>query len=541
MTTLIAPSKQLGYSNIFLDFLANTETAREFYLADSPKDVAEKLDRIEYDRLKLIEILKAQNKEYNSSEKTFENIELIKDARTVTVFSGQQAVFFGGPHLIFIKAVTLVKQAREYSEILGRDVVPLFWIAGDDHDFQEANHTTVLNRQSEEIAISYDSPPVVEKPTAEIILDNNDELSKAKSQLKEALGETDFTPKLYELIDSAYSNGETLVSSFGKLLAALMVETGLILFCPGDRQVKQHAASFFKAIVEHQDELQQLVSRTNSQIVSRGYHLQVEKPEDSTHLFCNDNGRQPVLRNGLGFSIGGKAITKEELISKIESEPEKFSPDVITRPVFQSFLFPVVAQIGGPAEIAYLAQINRVFQLFDLPVPVHLSRPSVTFIEKRYEKLMNEYEITFEELAGDIETVINRVLTKTFPETLDKDFRKFRKNIEQQFEAFKTDSLEFDQSLKKFAEQTYGKIDFSLKNFEAKVFSSHKRKSQEIRDRIYRLWHAVFTGRGFQERTLNISYFISKYGFGFIDFMQDKIDISEKSHQLISLSDFDSK
>lgn len=541
MTTLIAPSKYLGYSNIYLDFLAKTESAREFYLADSPKLVAEKLDRVGYDRPKLIEILKAQNNEYNSSAKTFENIELLKNPRTVTVFSGQQAVFFGGPHLIVIKAVALVKQADEYSEILGRPVVPVFWISGDDHDFQEANHTTVLNRQSEEIAISYDSPPETENPTAEIILDNSDELSKAKSQLKEALGETDFTPRLYQLIDSAYSNGETLVSSFGKLLAALMAETGLILFSPGDKQVKQHAVSFFKAIVEHQDKLQELVSQTNSEIVSRGYHLQVEKAENSTHLFCNDNGRQPVLRNGLGFSIGSKAVTKKELISKIETEPEKFSPDVITRPVFQSSLFPVVAQIGGPAEIAYLAQVNRIFQLFDIPVPVHLSRPSVTFIENRYEKLMNEYEITFEELAGDIETVINRVLAKTFPENLEKDFRKFRKNIDQQFEAFKSDSLEFDRSLKKFAEQTYGKIDFSLKNFEAKVFSSHKKKSQEMRDRIYRLWHAVFTGRGFQERTLNISYFISKYGFGFIDFMLSKIDISEKSHQLISLSDFDSK
>ncbi len=541
MTTLITPSKQLGYSNIFLDFLANSESAREFYLADSPKLVAENLDNVGYDRPKLIEILKAQNNEYNSSDKTFENIELLRDIRTVTVFSGQQAVFFGGPLLIAVKAVALVKQASEYSEILGRPVVPVFWIAGDDHDFQEANHTTVLNRQSEEITILYDSPPDIENPTAEIKLDNSDELSKAKSHLREALGETDFTPKLYQLIDSAYSNGETLVSSFGKLLAALMAETGLILFCPGDREVKQHAASFFKSIVEHQDELQELVSRTNSEIVSRGYHLQVEKPEDSTHLFCNENGRKPVLRNGQDFSIGGKTLTEEELLSRIENEPEKFSPDVITRPVFQSFLFPVVAQIGGPAEIAYLAQVNRVFQLFNLPVPVHLSRPSVTFIEKRYEKLMNEYEITFEELAGDIETVINRVLAKTFPENLEKDFRKFRNNIEQQFEAFKSDSLEFDQSLKKFAEQTHGKIDFSLKNFEAKVFSSHKRKSQDIRDRIYRLWHAVFTGRGFQERTLNISYFISKYGFGFIDFMQEKIDISEKSHQLISLSDFDSK
>jgi len=341
MTTLIAPSKHLGYSNIFLDFLANSESAREFYLADSPKHVAEKLDRVGYDRPKLIEILRAQNKKYQSSDKTFENIELLKDPRTVTVFSGQQAVFFGGPLLIAVKAVALVKQAREYSEILGRPVVPLFWIAGDDHDFQEANHTTVLNRQSEEIAISYDSPPDIEKPTAEIILDNGDELSKAKSQLKEALGETDFTPRLYKLIDSAYSNGETLVSSFGKLLAALMADTGLILFSPGDKQVKQHATSFFKSIVEHQDELQELVSRTNNEILSRGYHLQVEKPEDSTHLFCNDNGRKPVLRNGQDFSIGGKTVTKKELISKIESEPEKFSPDVITRPVFQSFLFPV--------------------------------------------------------------------------------------------------------------------------------------------------------------------------------------------------------
>ena len=154
---------------------------------------------------------------------------------------------------------------------------------------------------------------------------------------------------------------------------------------------------------------------------------------------------------------------------------------------------------------------------------------------------MAEYQITFEELAGDIEQIINRVLTKSFPENLEKDFQQFRKNIEQQFEAFKTDSLDFDPALKKFAEQTYGKIDFSLKNFEGKVFSSHKKKSQDVRDRIYRLWHAVFTGRGLQERSLNISYFVSKYGFGFIDFMGKKIDIAEKAHQLISLSDFDNE
>lgn len=317
-----------------------------------------------------------------------------------------------------------------------------------------------------------------------------------------------------------------------------MAGYGLVLFSPGDAEVKKCAVNFFKELVSKQDELHKITSLINKKILDSGYHLQVEKRENTTHLFYSSYGRKPIQRDGAKFKAGDKTFSLEELLKLIEKEPQNFSPDVLTRPAFQSYLFPVVAQRGGPAEIAYLAQSAPIFELFGLPVPVYQNRPSLTFIEKHIEKIMQEYKIKFEDLTGDIEQVINTVLAKSFPEHLEKDLKKLRNNLERQFETLKKDTLEFDPGLKEFAGQTFGKIDFALKNFEAKVFAGHKKKSQDVRNRIYRLWHTLIPNRALQERSLNIGYFISKYGFEFIKFMHHKIDINEKSHQLITLSEF---
>ncbi len=538
MTTLIAPGKNLGYSSIYIDFLTGTVPAKGLYLSDNYSKVLERLHHRMYDRDKLVQILKKQNTIVGSSEKTFANIEKLKSEDAVALFSGQQSVLFGGPTLIMIKALTLVKSAEDLTKKLKRPVIPIFWMAGDDHDFDEINHTLVLNRQSEEVIVSYNTRPQQELPASEIILSDKAELIRVKAQIKEVLGASEFTPKLYELIDQAYQPGETFVTAFGKLLAGLTAEYGLVLFSPGDADVKKCAVNFFKELISKQDELHKITSLTNQKILDSGYHLQVEKAENSTHLFCNLNGRKPVQRDGAKFKVGEKSFSLDDLLKLIEKEPQNFSPDVLTRPPFQSYLFPVVAQRGGPAEIAYLAQSAPIFELFGLPVPVYQNRPSVTLIEKHFEKTIREYKINFEDLTGDIEQVINKVLAKSFPEHLEKDLAKLRHNLEKQFEALKKDTLEFDPGLKEFAGQTFGKIDFALKNFEAKLFAAHKKKSQDVRNRIYRLWHAFFPNKGLQERSLNIGYFISKYGFGIIKFMYDKIDINEKSHQLISLSDF---
>ncbi|MFH1304277.1 MAG: bacillithiol biosynthesis BshC, partial [Planctomycetota bacterium] len=162
---------------------------------------------------------------------------------------------------------------------------------------------------------------------------------------------------------------------------------------------------------------------------------------------------------------------------------------------------------------------------------------TLTLVETRFERLMRDENISFEELSGDIEQVVNKVLARTFPTDLEELFVHLRRHVHCHFEDLSRGSLEFDPSLKKFAEQTFGKIEYTLKAFEGKVFSSHKKKQQQTRDRIYRLWHALYPNRGMQERALNISYFISKYGREIISYVHDRMNEEETGHQLLFLSE----
>ncbi len=538
MSNLIAPSKSLGYSNIFLDFLADVSSARNFYPSQNIDDVAAKIDAVDYRRDDICGILDAQNRLYGASQRALDNIEKIKDPSAVCIFAGQQAGLFGGPLLVIYKALALVKAAQLYETQLNRPVIPVFWIAGDDHDFDEVNHMWVIDRASEMVRVSYDARPLIELPTSEIEFSDSSELEKAKEHLKKALGETDFTDDLYGLIDEAYTDSDTFVTAFGKLMASLTSELGLVFFSPGDTEAKRLAADLFLDIIDNEVELQNRLNSTNEDIRSHGYHLQVEKSADASHLFYNLDGRKPVVRHGDQYLVGEKSLSRAELTDCIRNCPERFSPDVMTRPVLQSFLFPVVSQKGGAAEIAYLAQIGRIFELFGLVTPYYRARPSLTIVEKRFEKLLAEFEINFEELAGDIEQVVNRVLARSFPDDIEEKFNEFRNHLREHFGQFTSTSMKFDPGLKKLADQTMGKIDFAVKGFEGKVFSSHKKKSQETRDRIYRLWHALYPNRNFQERSLNITYFLSRYGRGFVDFLYEKMDSEQKAHQMVNLSEY---
>jgi bacillithiol biosynthesis cysteine-adding enzyme BshC len=433
----------------------------------------------------------------------------------------------------------VVKTAARLSEQLKRDVVPMFWIAGDDHDFAEANHTWVLNRQSQPTRIQYDAPPEEAWPTAEITLANEVELAAAKEALTDALGQSDFTDELFDLIDRCYSPSETMVTAFGKLLAALTHEYGLILFSPGDKEVKRHAVPFFLSLLEKQDMVRDALAKTNDELVRSGYHLQVEKDEEAVHLFYNLEGRTPLKRDGDEYVVGDHRFTKGELIERIQTTPEKFSPDVFSKPLLQSFLFPVVEQKCGPSELAYLAQVNPLFELFDLVVPQHHPRATATVVETRFEKMLDDFELSFEDLSGDIEEPINRILAESFPPDLQSRFTTLRTDISGLFNEFVSETLSFDPALKDFSRQTHGKIDFALKNFDKKVFSSHKKKSGDVRDRIYRLHHTLFMNRSLQERSLNLSYFVARYGFGVIEGIFQLLEPDERAHQLLHISDMD--
>lgn len=539
MNRLIQPTRHLGFTQLYLDFLAGKNSARNFYSGNSLEQIGSRLDSSPIDRDKIIAILLRQSELYGSSLKAQSNIEKLRDPGAVCICAGQQAGLLGGPMFSVVKGLAVSKAAGQLSERLGRPVIPVFWIAADDHDFAEVNHTHVLDRNGDLCRIEYTTAPDRELPIGRVYLNNTEELAASITKLRECLGETDFSGPLYEMLGRSYRPGETFVNAFGKLMAALTADYGLVLFSPVDTEAKKLGVPLFEAILRRQSSLHDATLARNQSIQRAGYHLQVQKHEQATHLFLNLDGRKPIYRAGDRFTVAEKSFTLDNLLSLLHNEPERFSPDVLTRPLFQSTLFPVAAQMGGPSEIAYFAQGNALFELFDLPLPQHLARPTVILLERRFDKLISEFNITFQEISGDVEQLVNRVMAAGFPPDLQRNYEGVRSDIKARFDQFGNESLAFDQSLKEFSKQTFGKIDFALKNFEEKLFASHKRKSKEIRERIYRLRTAVYPHSAMQDRSLNISYFIAKHGTGIIPFLFERLNPFDPAPVVAPLSEMD--
>ncbi len=533
---LVPASKSLGYSSIYLDFLGGEGSAADFFGLQDMGKTAVLIEKHLYPREAMREVLRRQNAQYGVSERTVELLDRLTDPRSVCILTGQQAGLFCGPMYTIIKAIAISKAARLYSQKLDRPVIPVFWIAGDDHDLDEVNNMVLLDRLGEEVLAKYPHGPTSGLPVSRVCFSDEAALTEMIDTFKSQIGQSDYSADLFDRIESAYSSSDSFCTAFGKLMASLLGDNCPVMFNPCDDEAKNLAIDLFSRIVEQQDDLHIALSARNKALHESGYHIQVEKKENSAHLFYADSQRLPVLRDNADFRIGDEAKTASELQDLIRKHPERFSPDVLTRPILQSFLLPTVCQIGGPSEIAYLAQVNPLFEQFSLCAPFYRARPTATVIEARFEKLMSEHSICFESLTGDIEQVVNRVLAESFPSDIEERFQALASDVAQRFSDFADQSLSHYPDLKRNAAQSAGKIDFILKQFESKVFATHKKRSGEMRERIYRLWHSLCPKRTLQERSLNVTYFISRHGLGFIDYLYDSIDSEETDHQLIYLS-----
>jgi len=533
---LIDASAQLGYPTISIDYLKHKESACKLYSTSSMAESAKLLTALNYDRSFLVNILNKQNKNYRADQLTFTNIEKLRDSNTLCVVTAHQAIFFGGPLFIVLKALATVKLAHKLSNELKLNVVPIFWIDGDDHDFAEANHTWLLDKAGNPINISYNA--ALEHPDSiGNIKFEQKELFQAQQALRDALGETDFTPDVQTLFNQSYSAGRSMTEAFGLFMASLTQSLGLIYFCPTDTELKTHAIPFFKSLITMQSEFHIRENAANESIVSAGYRLQSEKKSDVTHLFfLSAQGRVPIRTGQDKFSFAQEQCTQAELLEKISTESHRFSTDVISRPLLQSYLFPVLSQVVGSSELAYLAQVNRLFSLFNLVPPYYQPRPSATFIEAHVRKIMKQNDIAFVELFGNVEEVINRVMLRSFPEELVEDSENFLSLVLQKFDALSEKTQRLEPALESYVKSLRQKIQNVVESLNDKLFATHKKKQHDTRERIYRLQNALSTNGSLQERSLNVSYFLARHGRQFINLVNEELDLDESAHQLIYFS-----
>ncbi|GAJ18176.1 unnamed protein product, partial [marine sediment metagenome] len=211
-----------------------------------------------------------------------------------------------------------------------------------------------------------------------------------------------------------------IVDCFAEYMLSLVGRFGIAMFNPYDPEFMNGAVPVMHSIISQHKDIKKTLADSESRLTDAGYHIQVRKASTAAHLFFHDPARTAIHYEGGKFKAAEKSFSENELVAAIADRPLDFSPDVLTRPLIQSYVFPTVAVIGGPAEVAYYAQLMSLFEILKIVPPQVIARPTVTIVEKRFERLMDRHGIKFEDIIGDIEPVISRALRDSLPNELDK-------------------------------------------------------------------------------------------------------------------------
>lgn len=521
-----------GSSRLFLDFLASAPSAQRFYptttfnfdeLAVKAKNVKLPADR----RDRVATVLTKQNRAWNAGAETLSNIEKLRGG-AVAVVSGQQLGLFLGPAYTLYKAITLIRLARELNA-RGVEAVPLFWLASEDHDLAEVNHTYIPDGEGLK-RLETSSHGKEAASVGGIVLDSD--IEGLVSELQTLIGDSE----VLGFVRESYRPGQTFAAAFATLMTRLFSRHGLVLLESSDPELHRIGEPLFQLAAEKTEELTHGLLARNHELEQAGYHAQVNVTGSSTLLFfIKDGSRIPIHRKNDGFHVDGEQWTAEELRKRISSNPELFSANVLLRPVFQDYLLPTVAYIGGPAETAYFAQVQVVYeQLLGRTTPI-LPRFSTTLIEARLGHAMRKYGLQLRDVLQPKDSFMAALARRTIPADLKDDFDRTREHLDRLMASLLRSLETLDPTIAEAGEGAAGKMRYQLENLEARAAKAALQKTEVIERKATLLSTWLFPEKELQERRIAGIYFLGKYGTEFIDRLVEQYRPECRDHQVIYL------
>lgn len=533
-----------GQNNLFLDYLYEFENVSEFYNGLDYRDPVSyyrvfksQCDKARPHRKKLAEILSEQYKDSTPAGITLKNIQLLSSPNTVAVVTGQQLGLFGGPLYTFYKIITAIKLCSHLRNIYtDYSFVPVFWMEGDDHDFREVAGVNVLDQSNEIEKLIYDDslPSEINRGSVGRITFGpgiNDVVEK----LDRLLRDTDFKPKLVGLLGDFYKEGRTFKQSFRDLLFHFFDEFGLILFDPQDRQIKEILRDIFKKEINnfrnHTDELVKRSAR-----LEELYHAQV-KVNPVNLFYSDDDGRYLIEPVDDHFRLKGKRkrFTREELLDLIDISPERFSSNVLLRPICQDYIFPTAFYVGGPAEISYFAQLIPLYGFYDIPQPIIYPRSSATILEKGLINVMEKYSLGLKDLFMDKKSLHEKVLKDISGDGTEMLFNKAVDAVNDSMERLQERLNEIDKTLNDSVVKTREKMQQGLEMLRNKTLAAEKKKHESTIRQLDKLSNILFPLHNLQEREFSFIYYAHKYGLDIIKQINNELTINKFEHQIIEL------
>jgi len=527
-------------TRLFNDFLYDYDKVARFYIncgrTVSPlAEHARQVGAREFDRKQVPDALERINRSAGSPDLTFKHIDMLRRPGSVAIVTGQQAGLFTGPLYTIHKALTVIKLAACLRE-QGVEAVPVFWVASEDHDYPEVNHCRVVDNEGRIKDITYSASELPDDaPVGRIQLCEG--IGEKVDELISALPRSEFMPDLERYLRESYAPGVGFAEAFSRLMARLFRDYGVVLLDPLDDELKKVAAPLYSRAIEHSSEIARALVERSGDLERAGYHSQIHVSEDMVPLFIMDEGRRlaMTLRDGR-FHVKGshRSFSMEELVELSERCPNCFSPNVTLRPVVQDYLLPTAAYIGGPAEIAYFAQLRAVYETLGRPDPCVLPRASMTLIEGRHAKTLKKYGLElrdfFDGLHPAITKVVEQSLDRATTQVFEETERLFNDQLDKLEKACRNDGTLVD-SVKRAREKVLYQVDHLRTRF---VHASAHREETTFRQ-VERAFTTLLPDKNLQERELNVFYFLSRYGPSLIGEIYEAVDIGYSNHRLVNI------
>jgi len=536
----ILPADLPGVNRLYMDYLRDFRRVAPFYRMDyaSDKSVLQQIDILHdrrYPRIELGRALDKQNQAFGAGKATMKNLEDLALGNANVIITGQQVGLFGGPFFVLYKALTAIKLADRLSRICNDCFVPVFWLATDDSDFVEVNHTTILSRDYQNLRLELPVPDAAAVPVGQRRL--GDEIEALLQQLAEVTPETEFKDEILQGLREAYRPDHSLGQAFGRWLMHLLGDFGLILVDPSDPELRQLAAPIFEKEIRDASPSTQAVLDASQKLEAAGYTPGVRLRPGFLNLFYVDNERHALeFKNGRIRSTDGRFdFSRDELLGLLAEHPERFSPNVALRAPMQDFIFPTVAYVAGPAEIAYFGQLKGVYALYDIPMPLIYPRKSATLIEPGIDRILDKYHLHLRDIWGDIEQRISQVTRQNLPEALLQQLQDFRQHWPQELLQLREEIIRIDPTLERMTASTAARVAGAVEHLEKKIVQAGKRQNDIVAKQLRKAAAALYPEHTLQERKHSYVPYLMKYSRTFIERLYEVMDIAGFCHQIIRI------
>lgn len=526
MQKATAPSKGPLTETSFASAFAAGDARATAFLDDGFRSDAERIAhaRRAAARTMNAEVLRAiaaQNARLDASEARDRHLALLARGQTAVVVTGQQLGLFLGPLFTLCKAASAIRDARALSVESGVDVVPVFWLQNEDHDFEEIA-TCALPTGGAPLALTlagdarHPRTPVGARTV-------DDSIHAVRAQLVLAIGHEPFAEETLALLDRCFVAGETLTTCFARLVGALFARDGLVVVDPRDPIVAAHAACVHRRAVASAAEIARVLSARSDALTAAGFAPQVHvRPDAPLSFFAPDDDDGPRYRLARGddgaYALVGadddaRRFSERDLLAALDAHPLRFSSSALLRPIVQDTLLPTAAYVGGPGECAYFAQLAPLYAHFGVDMPLFAPRARALVVDDKARALLAKLEVPVADALGPREQLLARAVSPPTADAAPDAVRaRLGRALAPELDAFAQTLATLDPSLEKATARALETIDDALDRLVAKYARVLAQRDSVGVERALRLRALLLPDDAPQERVYGVVSYLARHG-----------------------------